>query len=790
MKHRFTRLHLVQWLLLSLLTVGLITPGFAQRGVAKWLNEVRPGHTFETETPFLGGTPYRQNQQTLSDGTLLRLNQGTLNRLINSPRPTMLLVLPVAGDTPLKLELARVDVTSDDFALGTLGVNSQQDIDYKGGVHYRDIVQGDENSAVSISLFDGELMGMIATAKGNYVLGKLGDKSDDHLLYNDKDLKVPSGFSCSAQDKDVPSGGRLGSSGIACKTVTVYFECDYQLYLDKGSNVTNVTNYVTGFFNQVATLYQNENIDIQISQINVYTSADPYVSYTTTSNVLSAFRTRTGTNYNGTLAHFLSTRSLGGGVAYLDVLCNKSYGFGVSQIYNSYQAVPTYSWTVEVVTHELGHNFGSNHTQWCGWTGGALDNCYTTEGGCPAGPAPTNGGTIMSYCHLTSTGINFVNGFGSQPGNVIRQRLVNASCVAATATGAGPTGLTTSGIGSTSAIVNWVAVPNATQYSVEYKLSSSATWLSAGTTAAATLSISGLLSGQTYDWHVKADCSAFSATASFTTEGAGTCNAPINLVTTTLATTSATLAWSAVTGASSYTVQYKASSASAWTTIGPIISASQALTGLQAGTAYQWQVKANCSGYSAIVNFTTNATNCAAPTGLTTSNLLATSAGLSWTAIPGAANYTVQYKLSSAKKWTTSPATTSATYILTGLTRSSIYQWKVKANCSAYSATVQFATPAALINQLADSGEVSKNNGFLLYPNPVGPIMNAQVTNAEEVGGAATYSIYDAKGVLKLTQRMNRVSEQIDVSALPTGLYIIRMVGKSGRTISRQFIKQ
>ncbi|KAK6021998.1 PKD domain protein, partial [Ostertagia ostertagi] len=136
------------------------------------------------------------------------------------------------------------------------------------------------------------------------------------------------------------------------------------------------------------------------------------------------------TSYIGDYAHFLSTRSLGGGIAYL--LSNpcttaKQFKSAVSAINNTYFNFPTYSWTVEVVTHELGHNLGSNHTQWCGWVGGALDNCYTTEGGCSPGPQPSNGGTIMSYCHLTSTQINFNNGFGQQPGDRIRQVIGSSS---------------------------------------------------------------------------------------------------------------------------------------------------------------------------------------------------------------------------------------------------------------------------------------------------------------------------------------------------------------------------
>ncbi|HEX7846762.1 MAG TPA: M12 family metallo-peptidase, partial [Chitinophagaceae bacterium] len=216
--------------------------------------------------------------------------------------------------------------------------------------------------------------------------------------------------------------------------VEIYFECDYKFYLDKASNTTTVINYVLSFFNNTALLYDNENIKVQVSQILVWTTQDPEAAagLNTTGTVLPAFRDRmTNTTYIGDYAHFLSTRSLGGGIAYLlSNPCNTTKGFksAVSAINNSYSNFPTYSWTVQVVTHEMGHNLGSNHTQWCGWAGGAIDNCYTTEGGCAPGPAPVGGGTIMSYCHLTGAGINFNNGFGPQPGDRIRSVVGAAAC--------------------------------------------------------------------------------------------------------------------------------------------------------------------------------------------------------------------------------------------------------------------------------------------------------------------------------------------------------------------------
>src|SRR5690606_5508309 len=102
--------------------------------------------------------------------------------------------------------------------------------------------------------------------------------------------------------------------------VDIYLECDYKFYTDKGSNTNNVINYVLGFFNSIAQLYDNENIKVQVSQILVWTTQDPEAAagLNTTGAVLPAFRDRMNTtNYVGDYAHFLSTRSLGGGIAYL-----------------------------------------------------------------------------------------------------------------------------------------------------------------------------------------------------------------------------------------------------------------------------------------------------------------------------------------------------------------------------------------------------------------------------------------------------------------------------------------
>ena len=370
----------------------------------------------------------------LSDATLLNLDHVALKEMRSSQSQGMTLSLPLEGKSDIILDLVEVDIFDDGFKV--FEAPAMNYIKYQNGKHYRGVVRGAQSSAVAISIFDNHVMGLITSNRiqGNLVLGKLAD-NDAHILYADNTIMDKMPFECGTDDSYEPyqqeeletTAGERALSDC----VRLYLEVDYDIYQDKGST-SATTDYVTGLFNQVSTMYANENINTSLSPLVIWTQTSPY-SGNSSIDLLNDF-TAYRQGFDGDLAQLLSYQA-SGGVAYVDGICssNPDYSMSFSSINSTYANVPTYSWSVMVVTHEFGHLFGSQHTHACVWNGNstAIDGCYATEGGCGDPGNPSGGGTVMSYCHLTSVGINLNLGFGTQPGNLIRNRVTAANCLSA-----------------------------------------------------------------------------------------------------------------------------------------------------------------------------------------------------------------------------------------------------------------------------------------------------------------------------------------------------------------------
>lgn len=341
----------------------------------------------------------------------------------------------------LSLLLYKVEISSTGFHVDTDKANNVQ---YEKGAHYRGIVESDPHSLVSFNFFRNEVNGIISAPNiGNVVVGKLTSPGNmtDYIIYAEKNLTKLPGFTCHSTDTkgfDETAVDLNRASPTTDRCVTTYFELDFDLYEANNSDLTQTINWLTSVFNNVQTLYDNDDLNIAIKSLYVWTTPDPYTGEFSWEYMQQFYEMRP--IFDGDVGQLLGIDSGLGGVAVgINGLCTES-NYSYSDVFFDHQTVPVYSWTVMVIAHELGHLLGSQHTHGCWWNGNnsAIDGCATTvniqyaEGECLIEdiPAPEVGGTIMSYCHLLGEiGINFANGFGPQPAARIANRINNATCL-------------------------------------------------------------------------------------------------------------------------------------------------------------------------------------------------------------------------------------------------------------------------------------------------------------------------------------------------------------------------
>lgn len=360
----------------------------------------------------------------VNDVEYIGLNYTVLNEILTQHHNFIEVQVPFENKI-ITLQLFPAILFAADFELRT---SDNDIIPYSTGAHYRGIIKGENKTLVAISFFSDHVEAIISREnEGNIVLANL-KKSAIHVIYRDKNLLIPNLLNCAVTDTemDIDISPEPADGAFIDPCVRVFIEADYEMFEDEGGAV-QTADQIVGFFNVSSTIFFNEGITAIISEIFVWTTADPYPT-SSSYDALVAFGDYR-TSFDGDLAHLVTYDDENlGGVAWLPALCS-DYNYAYSNIYNFYNDFPTYSWTIDVFTHEMGHNLGSPHTHNCGWPGGAIDNCYTTEGGCDLGPAPIDGGTIMSYCHLTGYGKNFAFGFGDLPGDLIFDEVNSAGCL-------------------------------------------------------------------------------------------------------------------------------------------------------------------------------------------------------------------------------------------------------------------------------------------------------------------------------------------------------------------------
>lgn len=221
-------------------------------------------------------------------------------------------------------------------------------------------------------------------------------------------------FQCGADDlPPVPGSGKNGGAGGGgtgprdnpCRVARIAFETDNEFLATFSNSTTQASAYVATLVGAMSTIYKADiNTRITASYLRLWTTPDPWTK-TTTGDQLGEFQNYwnatppAGVTFNS--AHFLSTRGLGGGVAYLGALCVSGWNYAVSANLAGSFPYPLVdhsgaNWDIMVTSHEEGHNFNAPHTH---STAPPIDNCG--NGDC----SQAWGGTIMSYCHTCSGGM-------------------------------------------------------------------------------------------------------------------------------------------------------------------------------------------------------------------------------------------------------------------------------------------------------------------------------------------------------------------------------------------------
>ena len=354
----------------------------------------------------------------------------------------------------ISLDLEAFEVFARDAAVIIFTDKGPQRVLPPSGRYFRGSVVGDLDSLVVLA-GGPTVRGLIFTAGEVYAVGPAQNvytAQEEGLAARVRRIDLGQGrpagiqpFACGAEElpPKPPESPRVTELGAPVTvepqfTSTVYtvnlaLETDYEFYQLFGSS-SGALRFIGDLTAAASAIYLRDVKTVfQIGTVHLYsTSTNPWSgSYSGTNTLLYALGDYWHANYATvprTTVHMLSGKNLGGGIAWLGVLCDSDFqfqvcdsqglncvthyggGYGLSSSLSAQfsSTNPALYWDLQCYTHEIGHNFNTPHTH-C--YSPPVDHCYNTEPGCYSGALcangtsdPCSGGTLMSYCHLRSGG--------------------------------------------------------------------------------------------------------------------------------------------------------------------------------------------------------------------------------------------------------------------------------------------------------------------------------------------------------------------------------------------------
>lgn len=256
---------------------------------------------------------------------------------------------------------------------------------------YRGEVLEQSGSTVAASLLDDGLYARIRFAEGEeYWLEPLagrvaGAGVAQHALYRWDDVAATDhgcGSDLLPNNFPVHLSGGEGLPGVFAGIQVAELGCDadYEYFLEYGSS-TAVGNRIEAVIGTMNAQYESEvGITHEIGTILVRTSSNqPYTSSDATT-LLNQFRSEWNSNQGGVsrdTAHLFTGKEINGGtigIAWVGVVCNSSYGYGLVQSdFNG-----NFSCATDLSAHELGHNWNAGHCNCTSYTMNPYITCANT----------------------------------------------------------------------------------------------------------------------------------------------------------------------------------------------------------------------------------------------------------------------------------------------------------------------------------------------------------------------------------------------------------------------------
>lgn len=444
----------VKWMTLVCVTVGLAS------------GPARAAASGGAGLPVIDSRDFAAAAKTAAVGSRLRLEN-----------------VAVSDADPAALVLERFEVFAQGATVTLHGAGGDRVIPAPANAYFRGVIDGRPESRAFLALLaDGSTQGILEDAGATYLIGAEGapakalggpltmQRVDPALLKSARN----SGFRC-ANDRLQPSNVHAqgldftpapavpvdtaalpGVTAAATYGAKVAIETDVEFLQLFNNNTTTATNYIGNLIGYASTIYTAEiNTGLAVQSVSLWTGGtDPWTQNDTQCGLME-FGKYWNVNKTGvtrTIAHFMSGKANGGGIAWVGVLCSGAfntninagtpqgcpalgtestpwgggYGYtgnlqGTFNINN-----PTVVWDIDAVAHEIGHNFNSPHSHCYNGIGGnasPIDQCISGEckqndqaGNCVSfcyvgatslpGPQGAGSGTIMSYCHLMTPGMS------------------------------------------------------------------------------------------------------------------------------------------------------------------------------------------------------------------------------------------------------------------------------------------------------------------------------------------------------------------------------------------------